>query len=287
MESLMMDFPLTLQHAFNRAVRLFSKKEIVTQTDSGLHRYTFQEWGKRTLQLANALNRAGVKEGDRIATFGWNTFRHLKLYFGIPCMGAVLHTLNIRLFADQLIYIINNAEDSIILVDSDLVPILEGLVDKLSTVKQYVIMGPAPAATEKLQPSVDYETFIAGQPEEYDWPRLDENTAAAMCYTSGTTGSPKGVIYTHRSTFLHSMGVGLADGPALSERDTVLPVVPMFHATAWGFPHASVMMGSKIVFPGRCMDPARIAPRMARARGTVAGGGPTRWIGTQRALAKE
>ena len=218
MESLMMDFPLTLQHAFNRAVRLFSKKEIVTQTDSGLHRYTFQEWGKRTLQLANALNRAGVKEGDRIATFGWNTYRHLELYFAIPCLGAVLHTLNIRLFAEQLVYIINNAEDAMIFVDGDLVPILEGLADQLKTVKQYVVMGDAPNATGKLQPSIDYETFIAGQPEHFDWPQLDENAAAAMCYTSGTTGNPKGVVYSHRSIFLHSMGVGLADGASLSER---------------------------------------------------------------------
>ena len=287
MQGLMMDYPLTLQHFYSRAVRLFPRKEIVTQTDSGIHRYTIAEWGKRTAQLSNALHRAGVKEGDRIATFGWNTYRHLELYFAIPCMGAVLHTLNIRLFADQLIYIINNAEDSMIFVDGDLVPILEGLVDKLSTVKQYVIMGPAPAATGKLHPSVDYETFIAGQPEEYAWPQLHENTAAAMCYTSGTTGNPKGVIYSHRSTFLHSMAVGLADGPALSERDTVLPVVPMFHANAWGFPHASVMMGSKLVFPGRFMDPSRIAHLMAQERVTVAAGVPTIWIGLLSVIEKE
>jgi len=287
MESLMMDFPLTLQHAFNRAVRLFSKKEIVTQTDSGLHRYTFQEWGKRTLQLANALNRAGVKEGDRIATFGWNTYRHLELYFAIPCLGAVLHTLNIRLFAEQLVYIINNAEDAMIFVDGDLVPILEGLADQLKTVKQYVVMGDAPNATGKLQPSIDYETFIAGQPEHFDWPQLDENAAAAMCYTSGTTGNPKGVVYSHRSIFLHSMGVGLADGAGLSEQDTVLPVVPMFHANAWGFPHAGVMMGSKLVFPGRFMDPMRVAHLMSQERITVAAGVPTIWIGLLNALDKE
>src|SRR5579875_1117680 len=258
MQGLMMDYPLTLQHAYNRAVRLFYKNEVVTQTMDGLHRYTYREWGKRTAQLAHALTEAGVAPGDRIATFAWNTYRHLELYFAIPCIGAVLHTLNIRLFADQLDYIINNAEDKIIFVDGDLVPLLEKLADGLKSVKLYVIMGEAPNATGKLQPSVDYETFIGDQPETIEWPTFDENSAAAMCYTSGTTGNPKGVVYSHRSIFLHSMGVGLADGSGLSEQDVVFPVVPMFHANAWGFPHASVMMGAKLVLPGRFMDPLKV-----------------------------
>ncbi len=287
MQGLMMGYPLTLQHAYNRAVRLFSRKEIVTRTEDGLHRYTYQEWGKRTAQLAHALHKAGVMPGERIATFGWNTYRHLELYFAVPCIGAVLHTLNVRLFAEQLVFIVNNAEDKIIFVDGDLVPILEGVVDQLTTVKQYVIMGEAPNSTGKLQPAVDYETFIAGQPESYDWPQLDEETAAAMCYTSGTTGNPKGVLYSHRSIFLHSMGVGLADGAALSERDTVLPVVPMFHANAWGFPHAGIMMGSKFVLPGRFLDPLKIAQLMAEERVTVACGVPTIWIGLLHMLERE
>jgi len=287
MESLMMDYPLTLQHAYNRAVRLFGKKEIVTQTDDGLHRYTFREWGKRTAQLANALRAAGVKEGDRIGTFGWNTYRHLELYFGIPCLGAVLHTLNIRLFADQLVYIINNAEDSVIFVDSDLVPLLEGVADQLATVKLYVIMGDVSKATGKLQPSVDYEAFIGEQSDQIEWPTLDENAASAMCYTSGTTGNPKGVVYSHRSTVLHSMGVGMADGIGMSEQDTILPIVPMFHANAWGFLHAGIMLGCKIILPGRFMDPARIARLMESERVTVAGGVPTIWIGLLAMLDKE
>src|SRR5579875_1544523 len=286
MQGLMMDYPLTLQHCFDRAVRIFSRKEVVTLTESGLHRYTFAEWGKRTQQLAHALHNAGIKEGDRVATFGWNTYRHLELYFGIPCMGAVLHTLNIRLFADQLEYIINNAEDRIIFVDGDLVPLLEKLADQLKSVKLYVIMGDAPNSTGKLQPSVDYETLIGGQPEKYEWPRLDENTAAAMCYTSGTTGNPKGVIYSHRSVFLHSMGVGLADGAGLSEQDVVFPVVPMFHANAWGFPHASVMMGAKLVLPGRFMDPLKVGQLMSDEHVTVAAGVPTIWIGLLNLLGK-
>ncbi len=287
MQGLMMDYPLTLQHAFDRATRIFSRKEIVTQTESEPHRYTYGEWGKRSMQLAHALQQAGVTEGERVATFGWNTYRHFELYFAVPCMGAVLHTLNIRLFAEQLVYIVNDAQDKIIFVDADLVPALEALADQLPTVKLYVIMGDGPQPTSKLQPSVDYEAFIAGQPTMYKWPALDENSAAAMCYTSGTTGNPKGVVYSHRSIFLHSMGIGLADGPALSERDVTLPIVPMFHANAWGFPHAAALTGSKLVLPGRFMDPLRIAQLMSQERVTVAAGVPTIWIGFLHLLGKE
>ncbi|WP_376793681.1 long-chain fatty acid--CoA ligase [Thermogemmatispora sp.] len=287
MQGLMMNYPLTLQHAFNRATRLFYRKEVVTQTEDGLHRYTYADWGKRTMQVANALKEAGVAQGDRVATFAWNTYRHLELYFAIPCYGAVLHTLNIRLFPEQLVYIINDAEDRVIFVDGDLVPALEQIADRLPSVKLYVVMGKPPYQPQKLHPVVDYEDFIATQPASYAWPELDENTAAAMCYTSGTTGNPKGVVYSHRSIFLHSMGVGLADGPGLCEQDRVLPVVPMFHANAWGFPHAGVMMGSSIVMPGRFLDPLRIAQLMEKERVTLAAGVPTIWIGLLNVLEKE
>ena len=287
MQGLMMDYPLTLQHTYNRAVSLFPRQEIVTQLDEGLHRYTYREWGKRTAQLANALLDAGAQQGDPIATLGWNTYRHMELYFAVPCIGAVLHTLNMRLFVDQLVYIINNAEDKMVFVDGDLVPLLESFADKLPTVRLYVVMGDAPGATGKLHPSVDYETFIARQPERVDWPALDENAAAAMCYTSGTTGNPKGVVYSHRSIFLHSMGASMADTLALSEHDIILPIVPMFHANCWGLPHAGMMIGAKFVMPGRFMDPVRMARLMESERVTFAGGVPTIWIGVLNALERE
>src|SRR5579885_2090824 len=280
MNGLMMDYPLTLQHSFNRAIRLFPKREVATLTENGIHRYTYADFGQRVTQLAAALAKLGIKQGERVATFGWNTYRHLELYFAVPCMGAVLHTLNIRLFADQITYIVNDAEDSIIFVDGDLVPLLEAFVDKLPTVRQYVIMGePSPKATGKLSPAVDYEEFLASAPADFAWPTLDENTACAMCYTSGTTGNPKGVVYSHRSTYLHSLATTQADTLALSGGDTVLPVVPMFHANAWGLAHAGVLCGATQVMPGPDLTPAAVGRLISTYQVTVAGGVPTIWMG--------
>nr|BBH88576.1 long-chain-fatty-acid--CoA ligase [Thermosporothrix sp. COM3] len=287
MQGLMMNYPLTLHHAFTRATTIFSRNTIVTQTEGEPHCYTYKEWGERVMQLANALRQAGVQQGDRVATFGWNTYRHFELYYAVPCMGAVLHTLNIRLFVDQLLYIINEAEDKFIFVDGDLVPLLEKLAPQLPSVQLYVIMGEAPYGTGALQPAVDYEAFLAGQPAVYEWPQLEEDTAAAMCYTSGTTGNPKGVVYSHRSIFLHSLGVCLADGMGLCEQDVALPVVPMFHANAWGIPHAAAFTGTSLVFPGRFLDPARLARLMESQHVTISAGVPTIWIGLLHLLERE
>ncbi|HEY7417124.1 MAG TPA: long-chain fatty acid--CoA ligase [Ktedonobacteraceae bacterium] len=288
MNGLMMDYPLTLQHTFHRATHLFPEREVATLTEDGIHRYTYADFGRRTTRLAAALAKLGVKSGDRVATFGWNSYRHLELYFAIPCMGAVLHTLNIRLFADQIAYIANDAEDSIIFIDGDLIPLLEPLAEKLPTVRQYVIMGtPSPKATGKLSPSIDYEELLESAPEDFAWPKLDENMACAMCYTSGTTGNPKGVVYSHRSTFLHSLCTTQADTLALSEHDILLPIVPMFHANAWGLAHAAPLVGAKQVFPSRFMDPTKMAQLIAGEHVTLAAGVPTIWIGLLQVRAKQ
>ena len=288
MNGLMMDYPLTLQHIFNRALRLFPKQEVVTLTEDGTHRYTYADFGRRATRLAAALHKAGVKPGDRVATFAWNNYRHLELYFAVPCMGAVLHTLNIRLFTDQIVYIANDAEDSIIFIDGDLIPLLEPLADKLTSVRLYVVMGtPSLKATGKLSPAIDYEEFLSSASEDFAWPKLDENMACAMCYTSGTTGNPKGVVYSHRSTYLHSLATTQADTMALSERDSLMPIVPMFHANAWGLAHAAPMVGARQIFPNRFLDPAKIASTIEAERVTFAAGVPTIWIGLLQVLAKQ
>ena len=287
MQGLMMDYPLTLTHILERARKLYPKKEIATKTPAGMHRYTYADMTARVGKLANALDRLGISKDGRVATFAWNTYRHLEIYFGAPCSGRVLHTLNIRLPADQIIYIANHAEDEIIFVDASLLPLLEKLAPHFKTVKHYVVMSDGPMPETSLPNAVSYEELIAGESSDYIWPQLDENTAAAMCYTSGTTGNPKGTVYSHRGLFLHSMMVCMTEAAGLSERDIVMPVVPMFHANAWGMPHAASFVGAKQVFPGPFMDPKSIAQLIQDERITSASGVPTIWMGLLQLIEKE
>jgi fatty-acyl-CoA synthase len=269
MTGLMMDYPLTLTHILERSAKIHPDREIASRVDDGsMHRYTYRDFHRRVHRLAHTLDGLGVQPGDRIGTLCWNSSRHLELYFAIPCAGCVLHTLNLRLSAEQLVYIINHAQDRIIFVDASLLPILEPIRDQLTTVRHVVVLDDS-----------GYEELLAAAPDApYSWPRLDENRAAAMCYTSGTTGHPKGVLYSHRSLFLHSYGACMADTFALSERDTILQLVPMFHANGWGTPYAGIMTGSRLVFCGRHLQPADIALLIESERATFSAGVPSLWM---------
>jgi fatty-acyl-CoA synthase len=279
MHGLMMDYPLTLQHFMDRAHLLYPTKEIATKQGANMHRYTYADWYARTNKLASALKRLGVQKSERIGTFAWNTYRHLELYFGVSCSGAVTHTLNLRLPPDQLVYIANHAEDSIVFVDASLVPLLEKVASQLETVKQYVVMCDAELPQTSLKNAVSYEELIAPESDSYAWPTLDEHDAAFMCYTSGTTGHPKGALYSHRALFLHSYGEGLASGMAITENDVVMPVVPMFHANAWGLAFTATMVGAKQVFPGPHLQPVDLLQLIQKERVTVPAGVPSIWIG--------
>jgi fatty-acyl-CoA synthase len=278
MHGLMQEHPLTLPHAFHRAERLFGDKSMVTATASGVERTTYATWAARTRRLGGALSALDLAADARVATFAWNTARHLELYFAIPCTGRVLHTLNIRLFADQLTYIANHAEDQVVFADRSLLGLLWPLVDTFETVRHVIVMDDGKGDVPEDPRILHYEELLtAASPVEFDV--TDEHAAAAMCYTSGTTGNPKGVVYSHRSTVLHSLGVMLADTLGVCERDVILPVVPMFHANAWGLAHAGVFAGSSLVFPGPDLSPPAIVDLIERERVTVAAGVPTIWMG--------
>jgi fatty-acyl-CoA synthase len=274
---LMMDYPLTLTHFLERARTFFPKREVVSRLPGGeLHRYTYADYHARTCQLAHALVSLGVKPGDRVATLGWNHYRHLEAYFAVPCVGAVLHTLNLRLHPSELAYIAGHAGDRVIIVDRSLLPLLEGFRKDVKTLEKVIVVpddGPTPPG------ELDYEALIGGEPTRFDWPALDEKTGAILCYTSGTTGMPKGVLYSHRSTSLHTLMLGMTDAKGICEADTILPVVPMFHANAWGLAHAAVGLGAKLVFPGPDLSPASLLDLMARERVTFAAAVPTIWLG--------
>jgi fatty-acyl-CoA synthase len=285
MQGLMSSYPLTLTHVFHRAERIFPEKGIATSQGGEMVRTTYGEWAERTRRLAGVLDMLEISADGRVGTFAWNTARHLELYFAAPCSGRVLHTLNIRLFPDDIVYIADHAEDEVVFVDRSLLKIFWPLVDRFETVKHVVVMDDGGDNEIPDDPRVhDYEELLAKAEPVAEFSVDDENQAAAMCYTSGTTGHPKGVVYSHRSTVLHSMGALVADAAAVSERDTIMPVVPMFHANAWGLCQAAVMAGSSLVMPGANMQPAALAELMESEKVTLAAGVPTIWMGVLKEL---
>ncbi len=282
MRGLMMDTPLLTESLVRFAAEYHTSAEIVSRSVEGpIHRYTYGEAHVRIHKLANALVRLGVGPGDRVATLAWNGYRHFELYFGISGIGAVCHTINPRLFHDQIDYIVNHAEDRFIFTDLTFVELLESMQDRLGRVDGYVIMTDADHMPETSLPrAMCYETLIADEPSEFDWPALDENQASALCYTSGTTGSPKGILFSHRSTVLHSFSCCTVDHPlALSSRTIVMPVVPMFHVHAWGIPYGAPMCGAKLVLPGPGLDGESLYRLMEDEQVTLTAGVPTVWVG--------
>jgi fatty-acyl-CoA synthase len=282
-----MRYALTLPVMLERAEQLFPDKEVVSRTPGGIVRHTYRQYGRRARQLAGALQTLGVRKGDRVATLAWNHHRHLEAYFGVPGAGAVLHTLNLRLPPDHLVHIINHAEDRVILVDADLVTLLEPIAAKLPTVERYIVMHDGPAPATALPRALSYEALIAEAEPVETWAALDEWDPAGICFSSATTGLPKGVTYTHRALWLHSLGFCLADTIAVSERDRVLPVVPMFHVNAWGIPFAATWMGATQILPGPRPDARVYCELIQRERVTFAAGVPTVWMAVLALLDQE
>jgi len=279
MRSTMMDFPLTVRHIFEHGRALYADSAVVTSEATKPRRIEFGALADRAERLASGLRRLGVEPGDRVATFGWNNQEHQEAYFAIPCMGAVMHTLNIRLSADQLRYIIGHAEDSVIIADASLAsvlgPVLTDGGDEVKTVRHLIVYGDGDRSA--LPAYIDYEELLAAERPGYSWPDIHEHAAAAMCYTSGTTGLPKGVVYSHRSTFLHSLGMCSGEALGLSQYDRLLPVVPMFHANAWGMPYAAWLVGADLLLPNRFTQAAPLAGFIAAERATLSMAVPTVW----------
>jgi len=275
-EGTMMDYPLTLRSVLERARTIFPKGEIVSKgADKTLRRVTFGALAARVGKLASALAKLGVKQGDRVATLCWNHDRHVEAYMAVPCMGAVLHTLNLRLHPHDLAYIAKHAGDSVVIVDRSLWPLFEKFREGVPSIRHVIVVGDGEPPPDG---ALDYEALLAAEPDGYAFPDLPESTPAAICYTSGTTGNPKGVVYTHRSTVLHTLATCLADTMGICGRDVLLPVVPMFHVNAWGIPFAALMTGAKLVFAGPHLDPEGLLDLMAGERVTCAAGVPTIWL---------
>ncbi|MDA2806559.1 long-chain fatty acid--CoA ligase [Nocardiopsis suaedae] len=283
MRSTMQDVPLSIGDLVRYGTTVHGDAEVVTWTGGEPYSATYREVGRRAAQLAHALRELGITGDQRVATFQWNNQEHLEAYLAVPAMGAVLHTLNIRLHPSQLAYIADHAEDEVVIVDASLVPLFAPLLPKLSTVRHVIVAGDAGADLSALDADGvrvhHYDALIEGRPEEFDWPVVDERDAAAMCYTSGTTGDPKGVVYSHRSIWLHSMQVCMSDGKGLSQGDKALAIVPMFHAMSWGLPYAAMMVGPSLLLPDRFLQPAAIADMIQVERPTIAAAVPTIWQG--------
>ena len=279
MQSTMQYSPLTIAAILRYATSVHADRTVTTATGDGFRSATYREVGRQAARLAHALRGLGIDSDQRVATFMWNNQEHLEAYVAVPSMGAVLHTLNIRLFPEQIEFVAYEAEDQVVIADVSLVPVLAPVLPKLETVHTVIAVGagdlaPLEASGKRV---LRYHEITAGEPDTFDWPDIDENSAAAMCYTSGTTGHPKGVVYAHRSSYLHSMAACAGNGLGISFTDKVLPVVPMFHANAWGLPYAALMAGADLVLPDRFMDAASLATLIETQRPTVAGAVPTIW----------
>ncbi|HJW53213.1 MAG TPA: 3-(methylthio)propionyl-CoA ligase [Burkholderiaceae bacterium] len=281
MKALMQDRPLLISSLIEHANTFHAQAEIVSRTVEGpIHRCTYGDIHRRSKQVANALTALGVKTGDRIGTLAWNGYRHMELYYGVSGMGAVLHTINPRLFPEQVVYVANHAEDQYLFFDLTFAPLIEKLAPQMTSVKAFIAMTDRAhmPANSSIRNLLCYEELIAEHSAEFEWPVFDENTASSLCYTSGTTGNPKGVLYSHRSTVLHSLAACSVDGLGLSSRESTLLVVPMFHVNAWGMPYAGAMCGAKLVMPGPGLDGKNVYEIMRDEKVTLALGVPTVWL---------
>jgi fatty-acyl-CoA synthase len=276
----MMDVPLTVSSLLAHASRYFGTTEIVSKRVEGdVHRYTYRDCERRAKQLAQALIALGVEAGDRIGTLAWNGYRHLETYYGTTGFGAVCHTINPRLFPEQIAYIVNHADDSYVLFDLTFAPLVDMLAPQCPNVRGWIAMTDEAHRPRMSTDASCYEALLTEMDGQFDWPLIDERSASNLCYTSGTTGNPKGALYSHRSTVLHALGASLPDAMGLSARDSVLPVVPMFHVNAWGIPHGAPLTGAKLVFPGKDLDGKSLYELMEAERVTCSAGVPTVWLG--------